>query len=263
MLLSNPSNLELQFGKSRWSLPAGLLGLWAIQSTQFQKDNDIYSERGFFSFLGWFIHHFDHQLVYHRYIATLFSQKNSCLRALVAGNLISNINIYIPIFFYLIYYNRQDLQDSFNISTTIGRLSFFQWAAMEGHQEYATHPIYANNIFQSVTVDVSPTDRASALEIAEFDESWYLQNYPDVRAAVDAGIVNSGLDHWNDFGNLEKRLPHSFSMDESWYLDAYPDINEQIKNKALVSATEHWILAGYYEGRLPYSPEIIPFKLNV
>lgn len=263
MLLSNPSNLELQFGKSRWSLPAGLLGLWAIQSTQFQKDNDIYSERGFFSFLGWFIHHFDHQLVHHRYIANYFATKSVSLHKLLTVNLVANLDIYIPIFFYLIYFNRQDLQDNFDLKTEIGRFRFFQWVTTLGHQEYSQHQIYSNHISQSATINVDRQEFTKLLASEPFDELWYLQVYPDIKAAVEANEIGSGLDHWNACGKTEGRLPSSLLLDNSWYLKAYPDVSEQMKHGQLDNAAQHWVRQGYYEGRLPYPPEIIELNLDL
>jgi hypothetical protein len=47
----------------------------------------------------------------------------------------------------------------------------------------------------------------TAAERAAFDEAWYLDTYPDVRAAVASGAFESGRDHWLQFGEVEGRLP--------------------------------------------------------
>lgn len=39
----------------------------------------------------------------------------------------------------------------------------------------------------------------------EFDEAWYLANYPDVAAALERGKIASGLEHYNNNGRLEGR----------------------------------------------------------
>jgi hypothetical protein len=41
----------------------------------------------------------------------------------------------------------------------------------------------------------------------EFDEDWYLHKYPDVKRAVDAGRIRSGLAHYRSHGKAEGRLP--------------------------------------------------------
>jgi SAM-dependent methyltransferase len=54
-----------------------------------------------------------------------------------------------------------------------------------------------------------PPARATdaAAEEPPFDEARYLDAYPDVRAAVAAGVFESGRDHWLRFGRTEGRLP--------------------------------------------------------
>lgn len=73
-----------------------------------------------------------------------------------------------------------------------------------------------------------------------FDESWYLEAYPDV--------AQSGLDpveHYLRFGAAEARNPSAL-FDSRWYLAAYPDVAE-----AGVNPLVHYILFGRDEGRRP------------
>jgi SAM-dependent methyltransferase len=51
----------------------------------------------------------------------------------------------------------------------------------------------------------------TAAERAAFNEAWYLDTYPDVRAAVASGAFESGRDHWLQFGEVEGRLPSNGS----------------------------------------------------
>jgi hypothetical protein len=44
----------------------------------------------------------------------------------------------------------------------------------------------------------------------EFDETWYLQAYPDIAKAVRDSVVPSGLIHYMNFGRAEWRLPTNF-----------------------------------------------------
>lgn len=51
----------------------------------------------------------------------------------------------------------------------------------------------------------SPVPRAPAAGEAPFDEAWYLDVFPDVRAAVAEGIFASGHEHWIGHGRAEGR----------------------------------------------------------
>ena len=41
----------------------------------------------------------------------------------------------------------------------------------------------------------------------EFDEQWYLERYPDVAEAIEAGKIPSALAHYQRHGSAEKREP--------------------------------------------------------
>lgn len=56
-----------------------------------------------------------------------------------------------------------------------------------------------------------------------FDEQYYLQQNPDVAAAVSKGAFASGQAHFNSFGRFEQRDPNAF-FDTSFYLGQYPDV---------------------------------------
>ena len=53
-----------------------------------------------------------------------------------------------------------------------------------------------------------PRKRTAVPLYSSFDEAWYLQAFPDVEAAVAAGIFLSAYDHWLDMGREEGRPPH-------------------------------------------------------
>lgn len=46
--------------------------------------------------------------------------------------------------------------------------------------------------------------------IAEVDEAWYLATYPDVKAAVEAGVMASGAVHYAAHGRGEGRFPNEY-----------------------------------------------------
>lgn len=92
----------------------------------------------------------------------------------------------------------------------------------------------------------------------DFDEDWYLTNYPDVREAVSRGRFPSGWAHFRAIGYLEGRLSHQPHVDGEWYLSAYPDIAEAMLAGKVASAFDHFVQFGYKEGRLPRNPAIHP-----
>ncbi len=87
----------------------------------------------------------------------------------------------------------------------------------------------------------------------KFDEQWYLSQYPDVRADVEAGLVlKSAWEHYRRHGIFEKRLPSKPVVDEAWYLQAYPDVAQAIREGRETSAYNHFVKCGYREGRAPF-----------
>lgn len=87
------------------------------------------------------------------------------------------------------------------------------------------------------------------MSFAIFNESYYLSNYPDVQAAVNARVFNSGLDHFRTVGITEGRTLISPAFDEKTYLERNPDVAEAVRNGVFQSGVQHFILAGEAEGR--------------
>jgi hypothetical protein len=85
-----------------------------------------------------------------------------------------------------------------------------------------------------------------------FDEEFYVEKYQDVKAAVTAGIIKSGLEHYLTSGYYESRLPARLLVDERFYLRENPDVVAAIKNKEIESAQAHFDSAGFIENRSPY-----------
>lgn len=73
-----------------------------------------------------------------------------------------------------------------------------------------------------------------------FDGGWYLEQYPDVRAA----LVNP-LVHYLRHGAAEGRDPNPL-FDSDWYLDRYPDVRA-----AGINPLVHYLRHGAAEGRDP------------
>lgn len=67
-------------------------------------------------------------------------------------------------------------------------------------------------------------------------ERWYLSQYPDVKAGIRLGRVQSAVDHFIKFGYREGRVPSKPDVDEAWYLATYPDVAEAVRNGSVKSA---------------------------
>jgi hypothetical protein len=85
-----------------------------------------------------------------------------------------------------------------------------------------------------------------------FDERFYLENYPDIAAAVKTKKIKSGIDHYVETGYFENRLPRKLIIDESYYLQENPDVADAIRKGQLKTAQDHFNQSGFSEGRVPY-----------
>ncbi len=90
----------------------------------------------------------------------------------------------------------------------------------------------------------------------DFDENWYLSNYPDLAGAIPSKDFPSGFAHFCAIGYLEGRLPIKPAIDTTWYMTNYPDVAAAILQGTFESATQHFRVSGYNEGRLAEGPEI-------
>jgi len=81
-----------------------------------------------------------------------------------------------------------------------------------------------------------------------FDETYYLLQNRDVATAVSQGFLSSGLDHFQRFGQFEKRSPSGFFA-EDYYLLKNPDVAQAIKSGFVSSGLQHFINYGQAEGR--------------
>lgn len=79
-----------------------------------------------------------------------------------------------------------------------------------------------------------------------FNSQFYLSKYPDVKAAVEAGLM-SAEDHFNLFGKFEERSPNPV-FDPVFYLAQNPDIATALEGSG-VSAFDHFAAYGFNEAR--------------
>src|SRR4028119_1580171 len=93
-----------------------------------------------------------------------------------------------------------------------------------------------------------------------FDDPYYLAQYPWVKPAIDAGIIKSGREHFEKFGQAGGLTKVSRYFDEETYLAQNPDIAPLVRtpnnpNAPFASGIDHFIQLGYEEGRTRVSPE--------
>ena len=93
-----------------------------------------------------------------------------------------------------------------------------------------------------------------------FDEQYYLSQYPALKTAIEQGIIKSGRDHFERFGQAAGLTRVSRYFDESTYLEQYPDLADLIRtptnpNAAFASGLDHFIKYGYEQGRTGVSPD--------
>lgn len=77
-----------------------------------------------------------------------------------------------------------------------------------------------------------------------FDEQYYLQQNPDVSAAIQRGSISNGWEHFQQYGWREGRDPNDV-FDISYYLSTYADVA-----RAGVNPLQHYLSFGAGEGRL-------------
>jgi hypothetical protein len=82
-----------------------------------------------------------------------------------------------------------------------------------------------------------------------FDKGFYLEKYPDIAAAYNAGQVSNLHEHFVRQGYFEGRLGIEPTVDEQFYLKEYPDVAVAIDAGKFTSAADHFIRGGATEGR--------------
>jgi hypothetical protein len=95
-------------------------------------------------------------------------------------------------------------------------------------------------------------ERDLARAVAVFDESFYLNHYPDVRQAVARGGLKSGLDHFIRFGFIEHRDP--LFVDPAWYIHTYPQAAVELGQGDYEDPVQHYAEVGALQGFAPRQP---------
>ncbi|WP_293342209.1 calcium-binding protein [Microcoleus sp. CAWBG58] len=87
-----------------------------------------------------------------------------------------------------------------------------------------------------------------------FDEKYYLSQYPWIKPAIDAGIIKSGREHFEKFGQAAGLIKVSRYFDEDTYLAQNQDVRPFVRgesnpNGRFASGLDHFIQYGYEDGR--------------
>jgi hypothetical protein len=81
-----------------------------------------------------------------------------------------------------------------------------------------------------------------------FDESYYLQKYPTVAAAVADEQFASGYAHYLEYGQYEGFSPNPY-WNEAWYLANNPDVAQAVALHTVTSGFMQYYQFGQYENR--------------
>lgn len=92
-----------------------------------------------------------------------------------------------------------------------------------------------------------------------FNASWYLSQNPDIKAAVQAGLI-SAREHFELHGKTEGRSPGPL-FDPQHYLNQNPDIKAAVE-AGLLNAYDHFVNYGMHESRSPMSLFNVEFYLQ-
>jgi hypothetical protein len=84
-----------------------------------------------------------------------------------------------------------------------------------------------------------------------FSEEFYLQTYPDIAEAYEAGKIPDLRRHYVELGFFEGRLGARPPVDEAYYNQLYPDVAAAVQRGDVKSAAEHYMRSGAAEGRIP------------
>ena len=88
-----------------------------------------------------------------------------------------------------------------------------------------------------------------------FDENYYLSKYPFVQQGIDRGIISSGKEHFEKFGQKLGFTEVSRYYDENYYLANNPAVAATVSSGAFASGLDHFIQFGWEQGLVNTSPD--------
>ena len=88
-----------------------------------------------------------------------------------------------------------------------------------------------------------------------FDENYYLSKYPFVQQGIDRGIISSGKEHFEKFGQKLGFTEVSRYYDENYYLANNPAVAAAVSSGSFASGLDHFIQFGWEQGLVNTSPD--------
>jgi hypothetical protein len=88
-----------------------------------------------------------------------------------------------------------------------------------------------------------------------FDENYYFSKYPFVQQGIDRGIISSGKEHFEKFGQKLGFTEVSRYYDENYYLANNPAVAAAVSSGAFASGLDHFIQFGWEQGLVNTSPD--------
>jgi hypothetical protein len=91
----------------------------------------------------------------------------------------------------------------------------------------------------------------AVVECGPFCEQFYLETYPDIAKAHEAGELPDLKQHYIEHGYFEGRVGAPAAVDEEYYASHYQDVAQAMTRGNLKSIAQHYQQSGYAEGRIP------------
>jgi hypothetical protein len=88
-----------------------------------------------------------------------------------------------------------------------------------------------------------------------FDENYYLSKYPFVQEGIDRGIISSGKEQFEKFGQKLGFTEVSRYYDENYYLANNPAVAAAVSSGVFASGLDHFIQFGWEQGLVNTSPD--------
>ena len=129
------------------------------------------------------------------------------------------------------------------LGTTSNNFTYTMPVLSAGAHTVSVYAINSTTQFKTL-IDTTTITSQNSL----FDEHYYLLSNPDVAAAVAAGTIASGYDHYIKYGQFEGRSPSPY-WNEAYYLQMNPDVAAAVKAGKISSGFMHYYLYGQYENR--------------
>lgn len=132
------------------------------------------------------------------------------------------------------------------------------------HRDHMSTDCPGNNFPFNALVNGATIEIKEEKEMAvkdTFCEKWYVENYPDVREAIEKGVFKSGYEHYVKYGKNEKNRRPNIGVPKDWneayYLLNNPDVNRNVSTGAgYTSGLQHYLLNGWHENRVWTVPNI-------